>query len=113
MSKRNYKLKDVYDYLLEHYGLEWRLFQIKDFGVKDKGERGVRAWDIGGRSGTELGAIAIVYTKEKQKTVRLRVTNDELEIYEITPYLHYYKEPQVKWKEFLAERYSQEQTLTK
>ena len=113
MVKRNYKLKDIYDYLLEYYGLEWRLFQIKDFGVKDRGERGVRAWDIGGRSGTELGVIAIVYMGEKQKHIRLRVTNDEFEIYEITPYLHYYKQPEIGWKKFLAERHRQEQTLTK
>lgn len=114
MAKRKYKLKDVYDYLLEQYNLEWKLFQIKVWNLNyNDHERGVRAWNFYGKDGTELCVIAIVYMGEKQKHIRLRVTNDELEIYEINPYLHYYKAPEVEWKDFLAERYGKEQGLQK
>jgi len=112
MAKRNYKLQDVYDYLKQEYNLEWRLFQIKARNVDYSDyERGVRAWNFGGKDGTELCVIAIVYQNNKRKTVRLRVTNDELEIYEINPYLHYYKAPKVEWKDFLSSRYNQGKLL--
>ncbi|MBQ3502909.1 MAG: hypothetical protein IJA72_04540 [Clostridia bacterium] len=115
MKKKIYNLQDIYDYLKQEYGLEWRLYQIKGSDVKNKREceHGVRVWNFGGKDGSELHVIAIVYDGNKRKTVRLRVTNDELEIYEVTPNLHYYKAPEVEWKEFLARRQKQEQCLAK
>ena len=103
MAKRNYKLQDVYDYLKEYYNLDWKLCQI----ISLNDQHGVRQWNFDGKEGIELCVIAIVYMGEKQKHIRLRVTNDEFEIYEINSHLHYYKSPKVQWKDYLAQRHNQ------
>ena len=107
--KRNYRLKDVYDYLMKYYNLEWRGYQIKDSSLKhNNNERGLRSWDFN-TTKTYFSVVAIVYEGAKQKTISLTVSNDNLRIYEVNPYLHHYKEPEVHWQDFLIERYSSEQ----
>jgi len=109
MAKRNYKLCDIYDYLLRFYNLEWRLYQIKDFDTKhNDDERGIRKCDF---NNEHIWVIAIVYQNNRRKDVSLKVSNDNLEVYEINPLLHHYSAPNMEWKEFLSQRYSQEQWL--
>ena len=111
--KRNYKLKDVYDYLMKYYNLEWRGYQIKDSSMKhNNNERGLRSWDFN-TTKTNFSVIAIVYAGPKQKVISLSVNNENLIVYEVNPYLHHYKEPEVHWQDFLARRYAQEQDLNK
>ena len=110
MTKRKYRLLDVYDYLLKYYNLEWRLYQIKDFDIDHNAqERGFRAWDFDANNSSRLFVVAIVYQNGSRKTVSLSVTNDMLEIYEITPYMHHYKQPEVSWADYLSSIYSQGQ----
>ena len=107
MAKRNYNLKDVYDYLLEFYNIEWSSYLINDNGV----QRGVRNFDFNGKDDERLQVIAIAYCGSRIKTIRLDVDNNSLIVYEINPYLHHYKEPNVEWKKYLAQRYNEQQTL--
>ena len=109
MTKRNYKLKDIYDYLLGYYNIEWASYTIIDNGY----QRGVRNFDFNGKYDDCLKVIAVAYCGSRIKTISLDVDNESLLVYEITPYLHHYKVPEVKWKDFLAHRYNQEQSLTK
>ncbi len=111
MKKRSYRLKDVYDYLVEYYGLEWRGYQIKDYNFNENDpERGLRAWDFNSTK-TSFWVVGIVYDGAKRKTVSLDVSNDNLVIYEITPYLHHYKAPEIEWKDYLVQKYNQGQAL--
>jgi hypothetical protein len=113
MAKRNYKLQDVYDYLIRYYGLEWRGYQIKDSSLKhNNNERGLRSWDFN-TTKTYFSVVAIVYEGAKQKIISLSTSNENLVVYEVNPYLHHYKEPEVSWQDFLAQRYGQEQDLVK
>ena len=109
MTKRNYKLKDIYDYLLGYYNIEWASYTIIDNGY----QRGVRNFDFNGKYDDHLKVIAVAYCGSRIKTISLEVNNDTLVVYEINPYLHHYKAPKVQWQDFLAQRYSQEQTLIK
>jgi hypothetical protein len=98
--RRKYELKDIYDYLLRFYNLEWRLYQVKDYDTEyNGGERGMRAWDV--EDNGNIWLIALMYQNNKRKSVSLRISNDSLEIYEINPYLHYFPKPEIEWKEFL------------
>lgn len=109
MAKRNYKLKDIYDYLLEYYNIEWASYTIIDNSY----QRGIRSFDFNGENKDSLHVIAVAYCGSRIKEVSLEVSNDTLVVYEINPYLHHYKAPKVQWQDFLAQRYSKEQTLTK
>ena len=112
MEKRNYRLKDIYDYLKQYYNLDWRLYQIKDHQIDHNAqERGIRAWDFDNKNKTTLYVVAIMYGGVRRKSVSLYVSNQRLEIYEITPYTHHYKAPKVEWQDFLSSRYNQEQML--
>ena len=108
MTKRNYKLQDVYDYLQQFYNLEWRRYQIKD----DKTERSIRLSDFNDINEQSFFVVAIVRQGLKRKTVSLSVDNNRLEVYEINPYLHHYSPPTMDWKKYLELRYANEQGLT-
>ena len=103
---RQYKLKDIYDYLLEAYNIEWRMNLV----LGDDGkERGVRSYDFGGYTGKyadKLSVVALVYNYGKRQPVWLIVTNSSLS-------LGVKEKPTIEWKDFLAQRHNQEQTLTK
>ena len=106
-TKRNYKLQDVYDYLQRFYGLEWRRYQIKDH----QNERTIRSNDFSDINEDGFYVVAIVYQDLKRKTVSLNVDNNRLEIYEINPHLHHYKQPSVSWRKYLQLIRSKEHTL--
>ena len=108
MTKRNYKLQDVYDYLQQFYNLEWRRYQIKD----NKTERSIRVNDFSDINEESFFVVAIVCQGLKRKTVSLSVDNNRLEVYEINPNLHHYNSPAMDWKKYLEFRYANEQCLT-
>ena len=104
MAKRNYRLQDIYDYLLEYYGLDWKMFMVSDFGL----ERGIRKYDFGGYSGkykSKLSVDAIVYNGSKRQVLSLIVTNEDLSIG------FGYKKPETSWSDYLALKHHEEQTL--
>ena len=110
MEKRNYKLKDVYDYLKEYYNLDWKLFQIRN----DDKECGVRMSDFKGNGCTHLSVVAIVYKGSTRILIWLNVSNQELRIMgSSSSLLKGIAQPRVDWQDFLAKRYSQEQDLNK
>lgn len=113
MGIRNYKLKDIYDYLLKYYNLKWLSYKIKDVTADKIQERSVRGCDFHGKKQDHLYVIAIMNQGAKHKTVSLSVTNDKLELYEINPYMHYYNKPEIEWKEFLSSQYNQENGLNR
>lgn len=105
MAKRKYKIKDVYDYLLEAYNFEWRKCVV----LEDGKERGVRSYDFGGYTGKyedKLSVVIIVYSQGKRQPAWLIVTNESLG-------LGAKEKPTIEWKDFLAQRYSQEQDMQK
>ena len=101
MAKRNYKIKDVCDYLLEYYNLEWRLCLVLDDGM----ERGVRNFDFGGKYGTRLSVVAVVYQGSRRKVLPLSVTNNDLSIG------YGFNKPQLSWAEYLVLKHHEEKTL--
>ena len=108
MSKRKYELKDIYDYLKQEYDFEWRAFQIRDW--KTEQERDLKKSDFKRGKEDDLFVVAIVYQGDERKTILLHVDNDVCKVSRINSYPNH-KEPEVKWRDFLAERYNQEQSL--
>ena len=110
MTKRNYKLKDVYEYLKEYYNLEWKQFQIYD---NDK-ERGIRINDFDGNWCTNLSVVAVVYKGSTRILIWLNVSNQDLRILgSSSNLLKGIAQPRVSWQDFLVQRYSQKQGLNK
>lgn len=109
MAKRNYKLKDIYDYLLEAYNIEWSNYLV----LQDGTARTIRNYDFYGKDNDCLKVLAIAYCGSRIKLINLYVSNNALKVYEVDPNLHYYAKPEIDWKDFLAQRYNQEQSLTK
>ncbi|MBQ7880512.1 MAG: hypothetical protein IJ358_01545 [Clostridia bacterium] len=95
--ERKYELNNVYDYLLNHYDLEWKGFQIRN----TKGHRTANEDDF---DGDYLYEFAVVYQGKSKKLVTLNVTNDKFIV-------GGYKAPEVSWKDFLDNQ--KEQDLTK
>jgi hypothetical protein len=102
MTKRNYELQDIYDYLLDYYDLEWKLFKVKDFDFTNSD-----AVDE-----TSFSIITIVYSGKNRKRVRLTVSNDKFDVYEISPNKHSYTKPAFDWKRYLAKKKTQSQIKT-
>ena len=103
MSKISYELKDIYDYLLEQYNIEWLGYKIVDNGI----ERQIEKKDFGGinrQVESNLSVVAVVYNGSKRQTVWLNVSNQDLG-------LAINHKPKLSWKDFLARRYNQEQSL--
>ncbi|MFQ6724574.1 MAG: hypothetical protein ACLRFE_04520 [Clostridia bacterium] len=98
MEKRNYEMQDIYDYLLQYYDLEWKLFKVKNIDF-DTNKVGVDE--------TNFSIVTVVYSNNKRKTVRLSVSNDKFDVYEINPKKHYYGKPAFDWKRFLARQHDQ------
>lgn len=110
MAKRNYKLKDVYDYLKEYYNLDWKQFQIYD----NNQERGIRMNDFDGNAKTCLSVVAVVYKGSTRILIWLSVSNQDLSILgSSSPILKGIAQPRVSWQDFLAQRHNQEQDLVK
>ena len=96
--KRIYKPQEIYDYLLEHYGLEWRFFLVDD----DDMYRCVRKNDF---KGDKLSTSAIMWQNGKRKTIWLDVSNTELFIMGCNI------EPVLSWSDYLALRHHEERSL--
>ena len=110
MVKRNYKLKDVYDYLKEYYNLDWKQFKIND----NNQDRGIRMNDFNGNWCTNLSVVAVVYKGSTRILIWLSVTNQDLGILGSSSNLiKGIAQPRVAWQDFLAQRYGQEQGLQK
>ena len=107
MKKRNYKLQDVYDYLLENYNLEWAGYNV----VEDGMERKVRSFDFGANRSDELMVIARMYSGSRLKTISLDVSNEYLRVGELKPIMKSYQEPATSWKKFLTQRHSEQLLL--
>ncbi len=102
MAKRHYELKDIYDYLLEYYNIEWLGYKIVDAGL----ERHIQNHDFEDQTGSQLRVKAIVYNGSKRQIARIYVSNQSLRV-------SVDRKPLITWKAFLAQRYNQEQTLNK
>ncbi len=102
MTKRNYKLQDIYDYLLEYYGLTWNLFLINDFDV----EHMVQKSDFNGKNRSCLTVTAITYRGSKRVPVWLNVSNKDLVVGVLQPI-----KPLIKWSDYLALKHHEELTL--
>lgn len=100
MAKRNYKLQDVHEYLLEYYGLDWKMFLIDDFGL----ERIVEKSDFNGKDRSCLKVAAIMYNGTKRIPVWLNVSNHDLVVGVLQPI-----KPLVKWSDYLALKHNEEQ----
>lgn len=103
MAKIMYNLKDIYDYLLKYYNIEWVGYMVFDNGV----ERTVQKKDFGGDNGkfeSNLNVIAVVYHGSQRQNLWLNVSNRSFSIDVNT-------KPKISWQDFLVERYSQEQSL--
>ncbi len=107
MTKRKYKLQDVYDYLLENYNLEWAGYNVVEDGI----ERKVRSFDFGANRSDTLMVIARMYSGSRLKTISLDVSNEYLSVGELKPIMKRYQEPPTSWKEFLTQRYNEQLAL--
>ena len=103
MSKRNYELKDIYDYLLEQYNIEWLGYKIIDNNV----ERCVEEQDfvtLDDEQGSKLSVVAVVYNGSKLQKAKLEVSNYSLRIVVD-------QKPKISWQLFLNQRYSEEKII--
>ena len=97
--ERRYTLQDVNDYLVENYGLDWKGYKISNDDKR-------RAVTVGDFDGDYFYEFAVVCQGKAKKLVTLNITNDKLIV-------GGHKAPELAWKDFLDERYSQEQGLNK
>ncbi|MFQ6724575.1 MAG: hypothetical protein ACLRFE_04525 [Clostridia bacterium] len=102
MAKRNYKLQDVSEYLLEYYGLDWKMFLIDDFGM----ERRITQKDFNVKDRSCLMAAAIMYHGSKRMPVWLNVSNHDLVVGVLQPI-----KPAIQWSDYLALKHHEEKTL--
>lgn len=102
MANRNYKLQDISEYLLEYYGLDWKMFVIDDFGM----ERRVRQNDFNGKNRTCLMVAAIMYQGSKRMPIWLSVSNRDLVVGVLQPI-----KPLIPWADYLALKHHEEQKL--
>ena len=102
MAKRNYKFQDIREYLLEYYGLDWKMFLIDDFGT----ERLVTQKDFNGKDRSCLTVSAVVDRGSKRMTVWLNVSNHDMVVGILQPI----KAP-ISWGDYLALKHHEEQML--
>lgn len=102
MLNKKYNLQDIYDYLYQYYNIEWVGYQVlgREGGVR------LRDYNTTLDNKVILRVAAAVYEGNKRKPVLLEVTDDYLVV-------SGYKEPEVKWKDFLANIHTTEQELSK
>ena len=60
MDKRNYELKDIYDYLLKYYNIDWVGYKVLD----DKSTRELRQCEVDKIQG-DLQVVAVAYNGSK------------------------------------------------
>ena len=68
--KKEYTLKEVKEFLLEHYNLDWRDKKVLDYG----GERDVQESDI---KGARLETFLVMYRNGEKTAKIVSVTNAE------------------------------------
>jgi len=102
MAKRNYRLQDIHDYLLEYYHLDWKLFLVVDNGL----ERRVKQKDFDINDPSRLMVQAVVSDGCKRRVLPLNVSNNNLTIgYGLN-------EPNIMWwPDYVALKYHEEQIL--
>ena len=100
MARRKYRLQDVKDYIYEEYGLDWKDYMTRDNDLI----RGVRSTDF---DEDRLSVVGFMYKDGRKVGVRwIQASNTSLSV-------SGFKTEREDWQDFLAKRYSQEQTLNK
>ena len=92
--KRKYTKEDIYDYLLENYGWEWKGFQVYNKCSK----RTVRESDC---VSDRLTATVLLFNGDARNVVQIKVTNDDFVLAGIEP-----NNEDASWTEFLAQRHT-------
>ena len=98
--KRKYTKEDIYDYLLENYGLAWN-----DFRVYSKtSTRKVKESDF---VSDRFSADILLFEGEARNRVHIKMSNNEFGLWGIEP------KTDVSWTEFLAQRHANKQGLSR
>ena len=98
--KRKYTKEDIYDYLLENYGLTWSDFKI----YKKASIRKVRESDF---VSDQLVATVLLIGGDVRNIIEIAVTNETFNLLGIGP------KTDVSWTEFLAQRRANKQGLNR
>ena len=99
MAERVYSLKDVNEFLNEHYGLDWKDYEII---------QGLQAVAVSSRDfrKTSLWVVAVLYRDGEQEFHWMAVSNRYFSVYgELN------RGKARLWKNFLAKRYNQVKSL--
>lgn len=102
MKRKNYTLQDIYDYLLEYYGYDWKLFLICDYDT----ERRVQKTDFSGDYRTNLNVTALLYKGGNRNRVFINVSNQNLKVWNGQPI-----KPLVEWSDYLVLKHKEDKML--
>ena len=97
MAKRKYKLQDIYDYLKQEFGLDWKNCRV----IGDDLIRGVRSTDF---DEDRLSVVGLIYNGRKVGARWIQASNTSLSV-------SGFQTEHEDWQDFLAQRYNQKQTL--